>query len=48
MERAVYEHGERVALAQVTLTTILVHLSIVVSLSPWVIEHINKLRRAFI
>jgi hypothetical protein len=34
----------RVALAQATLLAILVHLSIVVCLSPWAVERIDKLR----
>lgn len=38
----------RVALVQATLSAIPIHLSIAVCLSPWAIQRIDKLRRAFI
>ena len=38
----------RVALTQATLSAIPVHLSIVVCLSPWAVDRIDKLRRSFI
>jgi len=38
----------RVMLTQATLSAIPIHLSIVVCLSSWAIERIDKLRRAFI
>jgi hypothetical protein len=40
--------ASQVALTQATLSAIPVHLSIVVCLSSWAIERIDKLRRAFI
>jgi hypothetical protein len=38
----------RVVLTQATLSPIPIHLSIVVCLSSWAIERIDKLRQAFI
>jgi hypothetical protein len=38
----------RTTLVQSTLSAIPVHLSIAVCLSPWAIQRIDKLRRAFI
>jgi len=40
--------ASRVALTQVTLLAIPVHLSIAVCLSPWAVDRIDKLRRSFI
>jgi hypothetical protein len=36
------------ALVKATMSAILVHMSIALCLSPWAIESIDKLRRAFI
>jgi hypothetical protein len=42
------DKGDITTLTKVTLTTIPIHVSIVIKVSPWIYNEINKLCRAFI